>query len=116
MGGYNTLAEAAASGVPTVCVPRVEPSRDQLVRARAFESRGLLRLVEREELEPDRLRHEIDVALAEGRRSGALGLDLGGDRRAAHHLFEVAARRPSLAAGEFLPFELTEKLALAAAS
>ena len=34
MGGYNTLAEAAASGVPTVCVPRVEPSRDQLVRDR----------------------------------------------------------------------------------
>jgi predicted glycosyltransferase len=135
MGGYNTLAEAVASGVPTVCVPRTEPSRDQLVRARAFESRGLIRLLEREELAPERLRHEIETALADGRRPAArfgaqdrnplaripvaqrvLGLDLGGDRRAAHHLFEVAARRPSLAAEEFLPVELTEKLALAAAS
>jgi predicted glycosyltransferase len=116
MGGYNTLAEAVATGVPTVCVPRVEPSRDQLVRARAFASRRLLRVLERDELEPERLRHEIDAALAEGCRPAALGLDLGGDRRAAHHLFEVAARRPPLAADEVLPLELTAKLAVAAAS
>jgi predicted glycosyltransferase len=116
MGGYNTLAEAVASGVPTVCVPRTEPSRDQLVRARAFESRGLLRLLQRDELEPARLRNEIESALAEGPRSAAVGIDLGGNRRAAHHLFEVAARRPSLEADEVLPVELTEKLAVAAAS
>jgi predicted glycosyltransferase len=116
MGGYNTLAEAVASGAPTICVPRAEPSHDQLVRARAFESRGLLRLVERDGLEPERLRNEIKAALAEGRRPDAAGLDLGGDKRAAHHLFEVASRRPSLEAKEFEPVELTEKLALAAAS
>jgi predicted glycosyltransferase len=116
MGGYNTLAEAVASGVPTVCVPRTEPSREQLVRARAFESRGLLRLLARDELEPSRLRHEIETALAEGRSADATVLDLGGDRRAVHHLFEVAARRPSLAGDESLPLELSEKLALAAAS
>jgi predicted glycosyltransferase len=134
MGGYNTLAEAVASGVPIVCVPRVEPSRDQLVRARAFEARGLLRLLERDELEPKRLRHEIEAVLAEHRRPAAhgpvrdrslpavgpagarAGLDLGGDRRAAHHLFEVASQRPSLGADEFLPVELTERLAAVAAS
>jgi predicted glycosyltransferase len=116
MGGYNTLAEAVASGVPTVCVPRTEPSRDQLVRAQAFAARGLIRLLDRDQLEPARLRHEIETALAEGRRRAENGLDLGGDRRAAHHLLEVAARRPTLEAGEVLPLELTEKLALAAAS
>jgi predicted glycosyltransferase len=116
MGGYNTLAEAIASGVPTVCVPRVDPSRGQLVRARAFEERGLLRLLEREELAPDRLRHEIETILAQGRPPAALRLDLGGDRRAAHHLLEVAAQRPLLAAEEFRPLELTKKLAVAAAS
>ena len=37
MGGYNTLAEVAASGVPAVCIPRREPTRDRLIRARAWE-------------------------------------------------------------------------------
>jgi predicted glycosyltransferase len=117
MGGYNTLAEAAASGVPTVCIPRIEPPRDQLIRAHAFESRGLLRLLHREELEPDLLRDEIDSALAEERRrASASGLDLGGDRRAAHHLVEVAAQRPARSVTELLPLDLTEQLAVAAAS
>ena len=46
MGGYNTLAEAAASGVSTVCVPRVRPRSEQLIRAQAFERLGLLTVVE----------------------------------------------------------------------
>ena len=36
MGGYNTLVEAAALGVPTICVPRVKPRIEQLLRAEAF--------------------------------------------------------------------------------
>lgn len=115
-GGYNTLAEAAAGGVPTVCIPRAEPSQDQLIRARAFESRGLLRVLPRYELDPDVLRAEIDQALAEGRRTGTAGLDLAGDRRVAHHLFEVAAQRPARSVTELLPLDLTERLAVAAAS
>src|ERR1041385_4028461 len=42
MGGYNTLVEAVSKGVPTVCVPRTFPRREQLIRARAFERLGLL--------------------------------------------------------------------------
>ena len=44
-GGYNTLAEAALHAVPAVCVPRVAPRSEQLIRARAFERLGLLRLL-----------------------------------------------------------------------
>jgi predicted glycosyltransferase len=115
-GGYNTLAEAAAAGVPTVCIPRAEPSEDQLIRARAFEARGLLRVLPRYELDPDVLRTKVDEALAEGPRTGSAGLDLGGDRRVAHHLFEVAAQRPARDAVEVLPLDLSRQLALAAAS
>jgi predicted glycosyltransferase len=117
MGGYNTLAEAAASRVPTVCVPRSGPARDQLVRARAFASLGLLRLLEPDELDPLRLREEVDAALAEGRRANGPKLDLGGDRRAAHHLLEVAAMRPARepADGD-LADDLSARLALVAAS
>jgi len=115
MGGYNTLAEAAASGVPTVCIPRIEPTRDQLVRAQAFESRGLVRLVDTERLEPELLRSEVESALAGGSRPNGPGLDLGGDRRAAHHLLEVASRLHPFEADE-VPWDLSEKLAGAAAS
>ena len=93
-GGYNTLVEAVASGVPTVCVPRVEPGRDQVLRARAFAARGLARLIEPDLLAPELLRAEIEAALATvvpSPRSAAL--DVGGDRRAAHHLLELATTR-----------------------
>src|SRR3954447_10139441 len=46
MGGYNTLGEGLVRGTPTVCVPRVEPRTEQLIRARAFARLGLLQVVE----------------------------------------------------------------------
>jgi predicted glycosyltransferase len=96
MGGYNTLTEAAASGVSTVCVPRVKPRSEQLIRARAFAHRGLLTLVEPRELEPDVLGAKIEAAL-EKQTNGmgpALDLDLDGARRAALHLLELARPAP----------------------
>jgi predicted glycosyltransferase len=93
MGGYGTLVEAVACGVPTICVPRVRPRREQLIRAREFARRGLLRLVEPQHLDPGLLRREIQTALAEGGRMEAQDrsvLDLGGAARAASHLRELA--------------------------
>ena len=69
MGGYNTLAEMLSAGVPAVCVPRVVPRQEQAIRARAFAARGLLRVVEPAELEPGRLRAEVDAALATDREA-----------------------------------------------
>jgi len=46
LGGYNTLVEAASKGVPTVCVPRTVPRREQLIRARALRTAGLLTVIE----------------------------------------------------------------------
>jgi predicted glycosyltransferase len=93
MGGYGTLVEAVASGVPTICVPRVRPRREQLIRAQAFARFGLLRLVEPERLDAEVLRGEIESALA-GRADpaarSACSLDLGGAHRAAVHLRELA--------------------------
>jgi predicted glycosyltransferase len=97
MGGYNTLAEAVASGVPTVCVPRVEPRREQLVRAQAFAKRGFVRLLEPDRLTADALTLEIDAALMTRAFRPRQNLDLGGARRAAHHLMELAAQRASRA-------------------
>jgi len=93
MGGYGTLVEAVASGVPTICVPRIRPRREQLIRAREFARFGLLRLVEPQRLDVEVLRGEIEATLVR-REDVAEGdsaiLDLGGARRAAMHLRELA--------------------------
>jgi predicted glycosyltransferase len=108
MGGYNTLAEAVASGVPTICVPRVRPRREQLIRAQAFAHFGLLQLLEPHLLDAGVLRAEIEAALAGRRDPGRNGsvLALGGARRAALELCELAGeervtprRSGSVAAG-----------------
>lgn len=93
-GGYNTLTEAVAKGVPLVCVPRSQPRVEQLLRARAFGSRGLLRVIEPDSLSPERLRSEVTSALGASRkrllqRAHAV-LDFAGAERAAGHLLEVA--------------------------
>jgi predicted glycosyltransferase len=99
MGGYNTLAEAVASGVPTVCVPRVHPRTEQLVRARAFAGRGLLRVLEPDRLDPAALRAEVERAFETPdvvRRRAVRSLDLDGAPRAARVLLELAGRPASI--------------------
>lgn len=93
-GGYNTLVEAVARGIPTVCVPRVLPRKEQLIRAEAFAKLGLLRIIKPEQLSVDRLRAEIDEVLKlrrgylEEKAKSVLNFD--GARQAAQLLIELA--------------------------
>lgn len=59
MGGYNTLAEALFTGVPTVCIPRVRPRKEQLMRATALAKLGLLELLDPDKLTVSLLRETI---------------------------------------------------------
>jgi predicted glycosyltransferase len=100
MGGYNTLVEAVASGTPTVCVPRVEPRTEQLIRARAFAGMGLIHLLEPHRLTAPRLTREVEQALRRSSRTvlhdrARSALDLDGARHGADLLLELAhdARR-----------------------
>jgi predicted glycosyltransferase len=94
MGGYNTLSEALSSGTPTLCVPRAYPRSEQLIRARSFASRGLLRLVEPEQLSAAHVRSEVTALLGSDRRAIAArahaSLGFGGARLAANALLELA--------------------------
>jgi predicted glycosyltransferase len=85
------------AGVPAVCVPRAEPRVEQLVRARTFAERGLLRLVEPAELSAVRLRAEIAAALRTDRVALAARIrgmvDFGGAGRAAAELLQLAPTR-----------------------
>jgi predicted glycosyltransferase len=98
MGGYNTLCEATSRGTPTVCVPRVAPRREQLIRARSFERLDLLRVLETDRLTPAALGREVAALLGASRRElagrakAALGFD--GAAAAAAELLAVAHARP----------------------
>ncbi|HEX2303356.1 MAG TPA: glycosyltransferase [Gaiella sp.] len=94
MGGYNTLAEAVSRGTPTVCIPRVEPRTEQLIRAEAFAKRGLLRYIHPDRLDAAAVRREVDEVLKSSREELAerarttLGFD--GAQQAAAQLLDVA--------------------------
>lgn len=103
MGGYNTLVEAVSHGVPTVCVPRVAPRTEQLIRAEAFARLGLLQICPPNQLNAEVLREKITVALQaspEELQSRALAvLDFDGARRAAGSLLSLGQTAPVKAAG-----------------
>ncbi len=64
MGGYNTLVEAVKHAVPAVCVPRVAPRSEQLIRARAFEQLGILQLLHPRDLNAESLAAAIRASFA----------------------------------------------------
>ena len=99
MGGYNTLAEAVSRGTPTVCVPRVVPRTEQLIRAEAFAGLGLLRYIHPDRLDPSTLQREVDAALESPREQVAdrarLKLGFDGAEQAAGQLLQLASQGAS---------------------
>lgn len=95
MAGYNTLAEAVATGVPVISVPRTQPRAEQLIRAQAFERLGLVRMLPAEGLNVSTLRAATDAALAmsELPAHGRAALTFNGAERAASHLLALATPR-----------------------
>ncbi|MBD5832109.1 glycosyltransferase [Janibacter melonis] len=55
MGGYNTVCEVMSTDRPAVVVPREEPRREQLIRARSLEATGAVDVIRAAELTPERL-------------------------------------------------------------
>lgn len=96
MGGYNTLTEAAAADVPTICVPRVTPRREQAMRAEAFERLGLLQTILPDDLNPERLADAIHAVMHRRElsfTSDRLMLRFDGATNAAQHLRELPRTR-----------------------
>ena len=76
MGGYNSVCEILSCQRPALIVPRVEPRREQLIRAEALSRRGLLRMVHPAHLTPTRLLAEVQGLLERPpHRLGALAMD-----------------------------------------
>ena len=113
MGGYNTLCELLSVGAAAVVVPRAKPRLEQLIRARTFESRGLVRVVHPDALAAATVAQELRSAAVGDREQRLRAFDAlgrGGIARAAAHLSAMLdAARPSL------PVSPTRALDLAAA-
>jgi predicted glycosyltransferase len=78
MGGYNSLCELVANGVPTIVIPRIHPRREQAIRADLFHDLGVVSVVAPGEGLAERLRASLADTLAVGRREESRGLDLNG--------------------------------------
>jgi predicted glycosyltransferase len=85
LGGYNTVLEVLAAGIPAVVVPYSGGTEtEQTLRARLLAERGALTLVHEAELSPATLAAAVRAALAqgaEGRKPRLAGLDTSGADR-----------------------------------
>ena len=71
-GGYNTLMEVLATGVPGVVVPFAGGSEtEQTQRARVLAERGLITLVDEQSLSPESLAQGIAAAATRGRAAAS---------------------------------------------
>lgn len=77
MAGYNTVCELLSFGRRAVLVPRAEPVREQLIRARLFSARGYFDMVEPQELTSENLMAKVLSSLAQGPHMET-SVDLGG--------------------------------------
>ncbi len=55
MAGYNTLCEALSLGKRIICIPRVKPVQEQLIRAKRFSQLQLLQYIHPDDLTPEKL-------------------------------------------------------------
>ena len=63
MAGYNTVCELLSFGRNAILVPRAQPVKEQLIRARLLSSAGLFEMVEPNELTPETLMTKVLASL-----------------------------------------------------
>ncbi len=63
MAGYNTVSEIVSMGKRAVVVPRTKPVKEQWIRAKRFEKRGLLTSIHPDTLTPSNLMQTIQTQL-----------------------------------------------------
>lgn len=63
MAGYNTVCELLSFGRNAILVPRAEPVKEQLIRARLLAAAGLFEMVEPSDLTPETLMTKVLMSL-----------------------------------------------------
>jgi predicted glycosyltransferase len=104
MGGYNTVCEILSAGARALIVPRCEPHREQLIRARRLSELGALDVLAPHELDPAALSAWLSADHAP-RPSTRERIDMGGLERLPVLLDELLAApaRPRARGGASTP-------------
>jgi len=89
MGGYNTTMNLLATGVPALVWPFPQ-NREQRLRAGRLAQKGILRLIEDQDLRPDRLAAMMGQMLATANRV-ASDFDLDGAAHTARWIGQANA-------------------------
>lgn len=92
MAGYNTVCELLSFGRRAVLVPRAEPVREQLIRARLLAQRGYCTLVEPQDLNATTLMNAVLAAIEQG-ASIEIPVDMEGLPRIHSRIQSLLARR-----------------------
>jgi predicted glycosyltransferase len=95
MGGYNTISEVLQTGVPALVIPRVRPSREQLIRAEQLVEFDLADMLHPDAITPARMWDAIATMTTRPRRPIDRA-DYGGAERTATLLVDLVGRRPDL--------------------
>lgn len=64
MGGYNTLCEVLSSRTLSLVIPRETPRKEQYIRAKAFNGKGLLDFIPWSRLTPERMEEKLMELIA----------------------------------------------------
>ena len=73
--GYNTVCELLSFSRRAILIPRSEPVREQLIRARLMAERGFFECIEPQHLTPETLISKVREALSSSLRPTTLDLD-----------------------------------------
>jgi predicted glycosyltransferase len=88
--GYNTTMEVLRAATPALLIPRPGPSAEQRTRARLFQERGWVDMLDPDDVSTDALVEAIARGLRRGPKVRALpGPDLGGLSAAVEQLVSV---------------------------
>ena len=110
MAGYNSLCEVLAWRKKALVVPRAGPSAEQRIRSQVFSQRSLVRMLDPDNLTPERMAQELmqlltddnipnldNIPPLDGAQQAALAL-LGKDEGGAmnHRLSRAGANRAAV--------------------
>jgi predicted glycosyltransferase len=97
MAGYNSLCEVVSSGRKALVVPRLGPRAEQRMRAELFQQKGLIDVLDPQQVSPRNLAQRIieDLERTDFPLTDA-AIDASGAKNAASRLSELALERAGL--------------------
>lgn len=113
MAGYNTACEILSLKKRAVIVPRIKPSKEQLIRAQRMAHLGLFKAIHPEHLNPQVLMNEVLSQLNQQQLVPAFDLDMNALPRVTYYISTLLSQTVRKRKFSFLYQEFTPSASLA---